>query len=85
MNVETLHAGNTAIETKKFTISIKDAKKIRTYMKKEMQVKNGSYWYHNFVRPVNVAVRKKQNEVVIYSAGFGASELYQIANVCGVK
>lgn len=85
MKIETMNAGNIAIETQKFTFSIAAAKKIRGYMKKEMGVAPGSYWQNTFVRPVNVAVRRKQDEVVVYSAGFGASELYQIAAACGIE
>jgi hypothetical protein len=85
MTVETLHAGNSAIETQKFTLSINDAKLIRAYMKRELGVSNGSYWHTNFVRPVNIAVRRKQNTVTVYTAGFGSSELYQIAATCGVS
>lgn len=85
MKIETLNPGNAAIETQKFVFKMATAKKIRAYMKKEMQVGSGSYWWNNFVRPVNVAVRKKQETVTVYSAGFGASELCQIAAVCGVR
>jgi hypothetical protein len=85
MTIETLHAGNSAIETQKFTISIRDAKVIRAYMKRELGISNGSYWHTNFVRPVNIAVRRKQDTVTVYTAGFGSSELYQIAAACGVS
>jgi hypothetical protein len=70
--------GNLAIETVVWTLSIAEAKSVQEHL----DVRKGTYWEMNLVKPYRRARRVKADTVKVYTAGFSAGELSNALACC---
>ena len=70
--------GNIAIETVVWTLSITEAKAVQAYL----DVRKGTYWESNLVKPYRRAKRAKAETVKVYTAGFSSGELSNALACC---
>lgn len=69
----TANKGNLAIELDTFKVPVSVAKELLT----ELDVRPGAYWDSHLRKPLNRAKRKKQEYVLVQTAGFGTNEFVQ--------
>jgi len=77
--VFTTHAGNRAIEEQCWNLSLHEAQAAIGLL----DVRPGSYWDSNLVKPYRRAKRAKADMVRIYTAGFSTGEISNVLYACG--
>lgn len=70
----TQNAGNLAIQTEVWTLSIAEAKAAMRHL----DCRKGTYWGNHLATPCRRAVRAKADHVRVYTAGFSTGELSNV-------
>ena len=74
----TRNPGNLAIQTEVWTLSIAEAKTVQAHL----DVRKGTYWESNLVKPYRRARRAHAETVTVYTAGFSSGELSNALAMC---
>lgn len=74
----TQYPGNMALQTEVWTLSISEAKAVQAHL----DVRKGTYWDSNLVKPYRRARRAKAETVKVYTAGFSSGELSNALACC---
>jgi hypothetical protein len=82
----TANAGNLAIQTEIFTLTVADAKSVlKQWEAWGGKITEGSYWHANFVRPLRTAIYRRVATVTIFAAGFSSGEFANILRCAGLE
>ena len=83
--VYTSHRGNLAIEQDNWKLPVDEAKKLLTWMKAEgIGARKGGTWDHFVVKPIRSAIRRTQEQVRLYTAGFVSGEFSNFLHNAGI-